>query len=189
MYFISEDCYELISAFVNKTTLDLKADSLGNLYFKVNQFNINEINFIFGKQSLDFLMGILFGSLYKLELSDIYEVEIDPNDVNEFKLRNICLNSPVIEMSDALGMAYISLIKSFYKVKNISINEIYGAKYEPDFLNLLSDFLIFCGYWNLGKVKVIKNIEDSDYVYLCRKNLKCAFKYGSMAVSKIKGNK
>lgn len=190
MYFISEECYEVVSDFANKTKLDLMTDSIGNLYFNVNQFKIDNINFIFGQQNMSFLMGMLFGYLYKLNLSDISDIDININDINEFKLRNICLDSPVREMSDILGNAYKNLLKSFEKVKYIHSDEIFSKKYELDFLNLLSEFLIFCSYWNfekVNKVAVFKEIQRLNYVYLSTKNLKCALRHGVRAISIIRG--
>lgn len=180
MYFISEEAYKLVSEFANKTKLDLISDDLGNLYFNVNLFQIDGINFIFGQQNMSFLMGMLFGYLYKLTLSDIYDIDINVEDINEFKLRNICLDSPVIEMSNILGNAYKNLLKSFEKVKYLHLKEIFNAKYELDFLNLLCEFLIFCSYWNSEKARkilVFKEILGSNYVYLNMKNLKYALKY------------
>lgn len=191
MYFISEESYKLVSKFANDTELNLKVDLLGNLYFEVNQFKINNINFIFGKQSLPFLMGTMFGYLYQLELSDISDIDINENEINEFKLRNICLNSPVEAISDTLGKTYINLLKSFEKVKYLSLDEIFDIGYDYEFLNLLSYFLIFCSYWAFekGKLEAFEEVQDLNYVYLNQHNLKCAFKHGSKAVSIIRGEK
>lgn len=178
MYFILEESYNVVNGFVNKTEIGLKADSLGNLYFNVNQFKIDNINFIFGQQSIPFLMGVLFGYLYNLNLSDISDVKVNVKDINEFKLRNLCLEAPVIEISDKLGKAYINLLKSFEKVSMYGM-DMFNPKYKSDFINLLSKYLIFCSYWTFektGKVAVVEEIQDSNYAYLCLKNLKSALK-------------